>query len=278
MILKQLEKKWTRRVLVLALLLCALFFAFPIVWMLLTSLKTRNDFLAMPPKWVFRPTLENFREIFSSGDFVKAYINSILISVCSVTIGIAIGVPCAYGMSRFHFRGKSGLAFWILSTRFAPPIAVLLPFFLLFKALGLSDTHVGLILVYLIINLPLIIWIMNGFFRDIPIEMEEAAIIDGANPFQAFFRIVLPLVAPGLVATLILSLIFCWNELLFSMILSAYRTRTLPVAIYNFVSYQEIAWGNLSAAGMSAILPVAVFTLIIQKHLVSGLTFGAVKS
>lgn len=243
---KQLERSGRKILIVMILILFAAFFIFPLFWMFMTSIKSRIDFLAMPPKWLFVPTLDNYKEILASADFMNAYRNSIIVSVSSVAIGVLVGVPCAYGLSRFQFKGRSQIAFWILSTRFAPPIAVLLPFFILFKILGLSDTYLGLIIVYLVINLPLVIWIMYGFFKDVPIELEESAVIDGASPVKVFTRIVLPLVAPGMVATLILSLIFCWNELMFSMILSGYNTRTVTVAIYNFVSYQEIAWGSLS--------------------------------
>jgi multiple sugar transport system permease protein len=262
----------------IVLVIFALLFSFPLFWMLETAFKSRIDFLSMPPKFLFMPTLQNFNDIFSSQDFVKSYYNSIIISASSVVFGLLIGVPAAYGICRFKFKGKSNLAFWILSTRFAPPVVVLIPFFIVYKKLGLSDTYFGLTLIYLMINLPLVIWIMYGFFKDIPIELEEAATVDGSSPFNVFLKIVLPLVAPGLVATAILSLIFSWNELMFALILTSSNTRTLPVAINNFVSYQEIAWGSLSAAGMMAILPVAIFTLLIQKYLVSGLTFGAIKS
>ncbi|MGI6776803.1 MAG: carbohydrate ABC transporter permease [Acetivibrionales bacterium] len=262
----------------IVLIILALAFSFPLIWMLMTAFKNRIDFLSIPPKWVFVPTLENFREVFSSADFMKAYSNSIIVSISAVVLGLLLGVPAAFGISRFRFKRRSDLAFWILSTRFAPPVVVLIPFFMIYKKIGLSGTHLGLILIYLIITLPLIIWLMYGFFKDIPVELEEAATVDGASPFRVFFKIVLPLVAPGLVASSILSLIFSWNELMFSLVLTSIDTRTLPVAIYNFVSYQEIAWGSLSASGMMAIVPVTVFTLLIQKYLVSGLTFGAVKN
>lgn len=279
MILASYEKHPVKHTIIKVLLVFfAMLFSFPLIWMLMTAFKNRIDFLSMPPKFIFIPTLQNFKDVFSSQDFVKAYYNSIIISCCSVAFGLLIGVPAAYGICRFKFKGRSSLAFWILSTRFAPPVVVLIPFFIAYKKLGLSDTYLGMTIIYLLINLPLIIWIMYGFFKDIPYELEEAATVDGSTPFYVFFKIVLPLVAPGLVATAILALIFSWNELMFSLILTSGRTKTLPIAIYNFVSYQEIAWGSLSASGMMAILPVAVFTLIIQKHLVSGLTLGAVKN
>ncbi|MBD3306117.1 ABC transporter permease subunit [candidate division KSB3 bacterium] len=262
----------------IALIVLTLFFVFPLVWMFLTSIKTRADFLATPPKWIFSPTLENYRTVTTTEDFVRAYLNSVIISVGSVLVGIIMGTPVAYGLSRFRFKGRSHLSFWILSTRFAPPVVVLIPFFIAYSRLGLTDTRIGMILIYLILNLPLIIWVMYGFINEIPIELEEAAVVDGASPLTIFLKIVSPLVAPGLVATSILALIFTWNEMLFALILTSYNARTIPVAIFNFISFMEIEWGNLCAAGMLAIVPVMVFTLIIQKRIVSGLTFGAIKS
>ena len=279
MILKYFIRSSSSRLLVKFLLvLLTLFFVFPLVWMLLTSIKTRVDFLAMPPKWLFRPTLENYLNVTRTEDFVHAYLNSIIISVGSVSAGVLIGVPVAYGLSRFKFKGRSQLSFWILSTRFAPPVVVLIPFFIAFSALRLTDTRIGMIIIYLVLDLPLIIWVMYGFINEVPIDIEEAALVDGASPLKIFWRIVVPLVAPGLVATSILALIFTWNEMLFAIILTSFKARTIPVAIFNFISFMEIAWGNLCAAGMLAILPVMIFTLLIQKRIVSGLTFGAIKS
>ncbi len=262
----------------IALICITIFFVFPLFWMFLTSIKTRADFLAMPPKFIFTPTLENYRTVTTTEDFVRAYLNSVVISVGSVLAGIIIGTPVAYGLSRFKFKARAQLSFWILSTRFAPPVVVLIPFFIAYSALGLTDTRLGMIIIYLILNLPLIIWVMYGFINEVPIEIEEAAVVDGANPLTIFFRIVAPLIAPGLVATSILALIFTWNEMLFALILTSYNARTIPVAIFNFISFMEIEWGNLCAAGMLSMVPVMIFTLIIQKRIVSGLTFGAIKS
>ncbi len=276
-----------RFIIKIIIILFTLFCILPILWMILTAFKTRIDFLSIPPKWFFNPTLQNFRDIFGyskeihfftlSNVFNRAYINSLVISIFSVMLGLFFGTPLAYGLSRFNFKGKSSLAFWILSTRFAPVVVVLIPFFLIYSKIGLTDTYLGLIIIYLVINLPLIIWVMYGFFKEMPIDIEESAIVDGASPFTIFIKIVIPLVAPGLVAVSILSYIFVWNELMFALVITGSNTKTLPVAIYNFISYEEIAWGSLAASGMMATIPVIIFTLIIQKHLVSGLTGGAVK-
>lgn len=267
-----------KRFLSLTILFAFIIFCFfPLFWMLLTAFKSRVDFLATTPKFLFTPTLENFKSTLASQDFLKAYLNSVIVSVSTVATSLLLGVPVAYGLSRFKFKGKSDLAFWILSTRFAPAVVVLIPFFLIYRSLNLYDTYTGLTIIYLVNNLPLVIWVMYGFFKEIPIELEEAATVDGASPFRSFFQVVLPMVKPGMVATSILVVIFTWNELMFAITLTASHTRTLPMAIYNFVSYSQIDWGSLSSSGMLAILPVVIFALIIQKHLVSGLTFGAVK-
>ena len=261
----------------LLLLLAVLFFAFPLVWMIMTAIKTRIDFFAWPPKFIFLPTLDNFIKVFQSSDFVKAYINSLIVSAMTVIIGMLLGVPAAYGLSRFNFKRRKDLAFWILSAKFAPPVIVLIPFYIIYSRLHLSDTYTGMVLIYLIINLPMVIWIMYGFFKEVPMDIEEAATVDGAKPFYIFTKIVLSMVAPGIVTTAILCLIFTWNELMFGMILTNVNTRLLPLAIYNNISYEQIAWGTMCASGMMAVIPVSIFTIIIQKHLVSGLTFGAIK-
>lgn len=271
------DKKIGMRLLVRILLfLAVLFFAFPLVWMTMTAFKTRVDFLSWPPKFIFTPTIENFLEVLKSEDFLAAYKNSIIVGTMTVILGLLLGVPASYGIARFNFKRKKDLAFWILSTKFAPPVIVLIPFFILYSKLKLNDTYLGMILIYLVINLPMIIWVMYGFFKEVPLDIEEAAVVDGAKPLYAFIKIVLPIVAPGIVATAILCLIFTWNELVFGMILNG-KLRLLPLAIYNNISYEEIAWGTLCASGMTAVIPVSIFTIIIQKRLVSGLTFGAVR-
>ncbi|MDR1795828.1 MAG: carbohydrate ABC transporter permease [Clostridiales Family XIII bacterium] len=250
---------------------------FPIIWTVMTSFKTRADFLVYPPLFVFQPTLENYMEVFRESDFVKAFGNSIIICLGVVGCSLLLGVPCAYGLSRFRFKGKGNIAFLILSMRFAPAVVVLIPMFMIYSKLKLINTYPGMILIYMLVNLPLVIWVMYGFFKDIPKDIEEAGLVDGAAPAYIFWRIVTPLVLPGLAATAILTLIFTWNELMFALMLTGKDTQTIPLAIYKFLSYTEISWGPLSASSVIAILPVTVFTLLCQKYLVSGLTFGALK-
>lgn len=259
------------------ILLFTAFCIFPIVWMVLTAFKGGRDIIAYPPKFVFRPTLANFVEVIRSKSFLGAYADTLILSVTSVLVAMIFGSPAAYAIERYHFRGRSVLNLWILATRFMPPIVLLLPFYQLYSRIGLRDTYLGLSVIYISVLLPFVIWVLYGFVVEIPIELEESAAIDGAHPFTVYFKIVLPLLAPGLVATGILCVITVWNELLFVMILGGNRIRTLPIEIVNTVRYDEIAWGRLAGFATVAVLPVFVFTILIQKYLVSGLTFGSLK-
>lgn len=261
----------------LLIAIIVVFFAFPVFWLLETAFKAEKDFLSIPPKIFFSPTVENFKEVLNKRDFGNAYKNSLIVCSVAIVLSTVIGVPAAYALSRFRFRGRKFLSFYILSTRFFPPVVVVIPFFQIFSRLRMTNTLTAMILIYLVAILPLVIWVMVGFFADIPFELEESACIDGASPIKIFTKIALPLVKPGIVAVVILGLIGAWNELLYATILTGTDTRTLPVAIYSFVSYEEIAWGNLCAASVLAIAPVVIFTIFLQKYLVSGLTFGAVK-
>jgi len=183
----------------------------------------------------------------------------------------------AFGLSRFRFPGSASLGFWILSTRMAPPVAFLVPMFIIFRNLGLIDTHVALIVVYTSMNLSFVTWVLIGFFKEIPVELEEAALVDGYSYGQYFRRVALPLVRPGLAATAILSAIFAWNEFLFALILTSKQAATIPIYLAGFSESMGIEWGEFMAVGCFAVIPIMIFTFALQKHLVRGLTFGAVK-
>lgn len=275
--IRPVEKGIKKLIAVILTLCAALVCFFPIYWMIATSLKTQLDFLEIPPKLIFKPTLDNFKYVLLREDFALAYRNSFIISFSAVSLALLFGLPASYGISRFRFRFRSVLSFWVLSTRFIPPVVVIIPFYLIFRTLGLINTLKGMVLIHLVAALPLVIWIMYSFFKEVPEELEECAVLDGASPFMVFVRIVLPLVSPGIVATAVIALMGSWNEMLYSMILTTPETRPLTVAIYNFVSFEQIAWGNLCAAAVLAIAPILLFTFLIQRYLVSGLTFGAVK-
>jgi multiple sugar transport system permease protein len=249
-------------------------FLFPLAWMFMSSLKTQVQNTAYPPVWVFTPTLENYREVFVKNPFFTFTLNSVVVAAGSTALALLLGLPGAYAIARFK---RTGIALAILTARMAPGIAYLIPWFILFTKAKLIDTYTALILTHLIVALPLVLWVMIGFFEDVPGDLIEAARVDGCSHFSAFLRIALPLVKPGMVATGILSFIFSWNNFLFSLIIAGFKTRTLPIAVYNFLSYEEINWGGLTAAATVITLPVLILALFVQKHIVRGLTLGAMK-
>jgi len=260
------------------ILFAALLFAvFPTFWILSTSVKTRMDIFAIPPKWIFEPTLEHFRIVLTDYPFVKFLFNSLVVSTSTTMVAIALGTPAAYGFARYAFRGSKDLSFWILSLRMAPPIAFILPLYLLISNLKLLDTQLALIVVDLTFALPIVVWIMIGFFQGIPRELEESALVDGSSRLGVFWRIVLPLSLPGLWTTAVISFIFCWNEFLYALILTGSNAMTLPVAISAFNTQRGILWGEMGAASVIAILPILTFATFVHRHFVKGLTLGAVK-
>jgi multiple sugar transport system permease protein len=247
---------------------------FPFYWMILTSFRNQLANTSATPVWFFEPTLANYINVIRENDFLGFTWNSFVIAALSTLLGLAIGLPAAYSIARFK---QDGLAFAILIARLTPYITYLVPWYLAFRALGLVDTYVALTLTHLIVGMPLITWIMISFFEDVPIELEEAAFVDGASRIGAFWRIILPLSAPGIVASGILAFIFSWNQFLFSLVLSGPNTRPVPVAVFNFISYGQIDFGGLGAAAVLITLPVILLTLLIQRYIVAGLTMGAVK-
>ncbi len=247
---------------------------FPFYWMLLTSFRNQVDNVSPTPVWWFRPTLENYQNVIRRNNFFTFTWNSFVIAALSTLIGLVLGLPAAYSIARFK---QNGLALAILVARLTPYITYLVPWYLAFRALGLIDTFVALTLTHLIVGLPLIIWIMISFFEGVPVELEEAAFVDGATRIGAFLRVIIPLSTPGIVAASILAFIFSWNQFLFSLVLSGPRTQPVPVAVFNFISYGQIDFGGLGAAAVLITLPVIILTLIIQRWIVSGLTMGAVK-
>lgn len=264
-----------------ALLSLSVFFLFPLYWLVMTSLKTQAEQFSMPPVWwTGNITLEHYRGIFRASSIGTLTLNSIAVCLGSTVLALIAGTMGAYILSRFRlpFRLNEHLSLWILSTRMFPPIVSIVPLFLIMRMLDLIDTRAALILAYSVFNLPFVVWMMKGFFDELPRELEESALVDGDTPFGAFRRIVLPLVRPGLAATAIFCMIVSWNEFLFALILTQTdNALTLPVGIANQVTQYEIRWGVMSAAGVLAMTPIFVFALMVQRHLVRGLSFGAVK-
>lgn len=253
-------------------------FLFPLVWVLGLSLKTRLQVFADPPLFVWSPTLENYATVLQRSDFVQAFVNSMVVSTGAVTLSLCVGVPAAYAIARFPFRGRTFLFFGLLAMRMLPPIAVLLPMYILFSKLGLTTTRFSVILAYTTFSLPLVVWIMRGFFEDLPRELEESAWVDGASRQAAFVHVVLPLIRPGLVAASILCLQLAWNDFLFAAVLTNNNSRTLPVLMAAFTGGDSgTDWGGMTASGVLVILPVIIFSFAAQRHLVAGLSSGAVK-
>jgi multiple sugar transport system permease protein len=245
------------------------------LWMISLSLKNELDNTAYPPVFLPDPvTLDNFRAVFERNDFATFTINSIITSFSATALALAVGVPAGYGIARARAHSAAVL---ILISRMTPGLSYLIPLFLLFQMLGLTGTLTPIVITHLVITLPIVVWVMIGHFEGLPVDLEEAARIDGANRFQVFLRVALPLALPGITVATILSFIFSWNNFIFAAVLAGRRTRTLPVAIYNVLTFEQISWGPLAAAALCVTAPVLVLTLIAQKQIVAGLTQGGVK-
>jgi multiple sugar transport system permease protein len=253
----------------------------PVYWMTTISFKREVDQFALPPKWfVFTPTLEHYADAFINRSFGQYLFNSLFVAVASTICALVIGTLAAYALARFRLPWNLDrkLALWILSTRMFPAIVTAVPLFLIVRALWLVNTRLSLIVVYTGLNLPFVAWMMRGFFAEVPRDLEEAAMVDGDSRMGAFWRVVLPLVAPGLAATAVFCLIVSWNEFLFALVLTQTDdAMTLPVGIAGRVTQYGIKWGAMSAAAVVAMVPILVFALSVQRYLVRGLSLGAVK-
>ncbi|OGP74481.1 MAG: sugar ABC transporter permease [Deltaproteobacteria bacterium RBG_16_49_23] len=247
---------------------------FVFVWMILTGLKTGVQNIAYPPEFIFTPTLENFRAVFQQHNFFRYLVNSFVVAGFATGISLVVGLPAAYSIAKYR-QGKIGLI--ILVARMTPFVSYLLPWYIIFRRLNLIDTYAALIITHLIITLPMVIWLMVSFFEGMPSELEDAAMIDGCSGLQSFLIIVLPLMRNGIATSAIISFIFSWNQFLFSLILSGPKTKTVPVAVYNFISYGKIDWAGIGAAATLIVLPVSIFAFFVRKTIVQGLTMGALK-
>jgi len=258
----------------IAVVAIALVVLFPFLWMLSSSFKTQLDIIAWPPKILFTPTLQNYEKVFGEQDFLKYFLNSTIVGTAAVGLSLVLGLPAAYSIARFTQR-KLGM--FILLARLMPGISFLMPWYIVFSRLGLMDSYTALILSHILIALPIVVWIMSSYFATIPREMEESAMVDGATRQYAFWKIILPLSGPGIITATTLSFIFSWNNFMFSQVLSMEKTKTLPIAVYNFLSYAEVDWGGVMAAAVAIMAPAIVLTMVFQKYVVKGLTMGAVK-
>jgi multiple sugar transport system permease protein len=253
----------------------------PVYWLITISLKSEVDQFAVPPRWLsFSPTLVHYKDAFVARSFGQYLITSAIVAALSTVCALVLGTFAAYALARFRLPRKldTRLALWILSTRMFPPIVTAIPLFLMMRDVRLLNTKASLVIVYTAFNLPFVVWMMRGFFMEVPREMEEAAMVDGDSRLGALRRVVLPLVAPGLAATAVFCLIISWNEFLFALVLTQTdAAMTLPVGIAGRVTQYEIKWGVMSAAGVVAMMPILVFAMAVQRYLVRGLSLGAVK-
>ncbi len=302
--------KAARIVIIVALAIVGLI---PIFIMGITTLKSRADIVSVPPKLMFTPTLEGFvflltersnlsgkrlaeakanaenlglfdqialkngQTITGPSDFVRRLRNSLIIAVGSTFFSVTLGLFAAYAFSRFEMPGKDDLLFFILSTRMLPAVVVTIPLFLMYRQLGLHDTHAGMILLYTVFNLSLTVWLLKGFIDEIPREYEEAALVDGYTRFQAFFKIVLPQAATGIAATTVFAFIFAWNEYAFALMLTSEVARTAPPAIATMQGRGGIEWSAIAAGSLAFLIPVVIITFALRKHLLRGVTFGAIR-
>jgi len=300
----------TKRVAAALVLLYAVITMAPLVWIVLTSIKSPTDSISYPPKIVFTPSIEGYCNLFTTrsrqtaeyiqslgpttgvcdeiarsksmvivgaSNYVPRFINSLIIAFGSTFLAVLLGTLSAYGFSRFKVPLKDDLLFFILSTRMMPPIAVAIPIFLMYRELGLSDTRLGMILLYTSVNVSLAVWLLKGFIDEIPREYEEAAMIDGYTRFQAFTKVVLPQAATGIAATAIFCLIFAWNEYAFAVLLTSGEAQTSPPFIPIIIGEGGLDWPAVAAGTTLFLIPIVVFTVLLRKHLLRGITFGAVR-
>ena len=253
----------------------ALLLFFPIAWMVLTSFKSERD--AISPGLAFAPTLDSYRDVFARADYLNFAMNSVIISLGGTVLALLFAIPAAYAMAFHPTERTRGTLLWMLSTKMLPPVGVLIPIYLIMRSTGLLDTRTGLILVYMLMNLPIVVWMLFTFFKEVPKEILEAGRMDGARTAGEFWFLLLPLSLPGIASTGLLSLILCWNEAFWSLNLTSSRAAPLTAFIASFSSPEGLFFGKLSAASTLAVAPILIFGWLSQRQLVRGLTFGAVK-
>ena len=252
------------------------FVLFPLVWLALGSFKSRYDALALPPRPIVEPTFEAYTKIVAGG-FIRAFGNSLTIALINVVLALVIGTPAAFALTRMRGRVRNDLSFWVLSIRMAPLFAVILPLYVLFKSVGLLDTKLAVALAHLTLTLPLAVWMLMTYFRSLPVELDQAAMIDGASPLQILLLIIVPISRPMLASVAIIVFIFSWNEFLLAFILTARDAQTVPVAVAGLAGTMTFDWPLIAAIAVSSMIPAFVFVGFAQRHIVTGLSAGAVK-
>jgi multiple sugar transport system permease protein/sorbitol/mannitol transport system permease protein len=250
----------------------------PVVWGLLTSLKTERDVLAYPPLIFFEPTLANYREVlFGASTILPNLISSVIVAGSATLLTMLFAVPAAYALARLNLPAKRAGGFYVLATQMLPPVGLIIPYYLVLQRVGLLDTYGGMTAIYLTFSLPFAVWLLVSYFEDIPPEMEEAALLDRAGRLRALWHVILPQARGGIAVTTIFVLLNAWNEFLFAVVLAGNRVRPVTVAMFNFISVEQTQWARLAAGAMLAMAPVIILGLLAQRHIVKGLTVGAVK-
>jgi multiple sugar transport system permease protein len=268
------KQLWFKRFYMLLVILITVSFLFPFFWMILASFKTQAQIMSTENLLIFKPTLKNYLSVFKEYNFTKFIVNSFIVAFLSTLFGLILGLPAAYAIAKYK---QHGLGLLILIARIIPGISFMIPWFIIFSKIGLVDSYTSLILGHMLVGLPFIIWVMISFYESLPGELEEAARVDGCTIQSAFVRIMLPLSTPGVITASILSFIFSWNNFMFSLVLSGDKTKTLPIAVFNFLSYSEINWGGLMAAAVIITMPILIIALVLQRYIIKGVTVGAVK-
>lgn len=265
------QRNWW--VYLVVLLVCVINFI-PYLWVVLTGFMDQTALNTGRPVWVFSPTLEAFRYLIFEKHIMHNFFNSVVISLSATFFSVTIGMFCAYAIARYDFPGRDDISFWVLTNRMMPPVAILIPVFITFQTLGLLDTLVGMILLYTAMQLPFVVWMLTGYFRDIPRRYEESAMVDGDTWFQAFRKVTLPLMLPSISATAIFVMILSWNEFVFATFLTSTQAKTLPPAILAYSVSADVEWNVLGAAVVLVTAPLILFVLITQRQLISGLSQG----
>lgn len=250
---------------------------FPIMWILGISLKTQRDAFALPPKWIFEPIWDHYIALWEKPGFADAFLNTVYVTLLGVGLAIAVAIFASYGIHRFRFRGRKLFGIWLLLAYMLPEFLFVIPMYALYQRIGWYDTHIGLAFVYQVHSLPFAVWLIRSFFKEIPSELDDASRIDGCGHLGVLRYVYIPLAAPGIAATAILTAIWIWNELTIALSLSFSQAQTITVAVASFRGYASIAWGPMAAASIVAIAPMLIFAMIAQKYIVKGLTLGSLK-
>ena len=249
----------------------------PITWLFLLSIKSKGETFTKPPKWVFDPTIQNYIDLWDNDLFKDTFVNSFFITLISITLSIIIAIFAAYALKRYQIRFKTAFMQWLLLAYMLPEFLFVLPMFAIYQSIGIYDTYIGMALIYQVHVLPFSIWMLRSFLEEIPKEIDDAAYLDGCNPFQAIYKIYLPLIIPGIVATAILNGIWVWNELAIALGLNFFDAQPITVGVASFRGYASINWGGMTGSAIISMIPMILFVTFAQKHIVKGLTLGSVK-